>query len=78
MRLLSSISSIVLTLALLASIGAPCAAAEELLPSDRPVEEIADLLIDAGLIAAGVTAAPAADDATYLRRVTLDLAGRIP
>ena len=52
--------------------------ADELLAPDRPIEEIVDHYIDAGLTAAGVSAAPAADDANFIRRVTLDLAGRIP
>ena len=52
--------------------------ADELLAPDRPIEEVVDHYIDAGLTAAGVSAAPAADDANFIRRVTLDLAGRIP
>src|SRR5579872_1410865 len=52
--------------------------ADELLAPDRPIEEVVDHHIDAGLTAAGVSAAPAADDANFIRRVTLDLAGRIP
>lgn len=52
--------------------------AEELLAPDRPVEEVVDHYIDAALVAAGVTPAPPADDANFIRRLTLDLAGRIP
>ncbi|MFM9068921.1 MAG: DUF1549 domain-containing protein, partial [Planctomycetota bacterium] len=52
--------------------------AAELLPLDRPIAEVIDQYVDAKLQAANVTPAPQADDATYVRRVTLDLAGRIP
>ncbi len=52
--------------------------AGELLPPDRPIAEVVDHYIDEGLKTAGVTPARAADDMTLLRRLTLDLAGRIP
>src|SRR5262245_48108995 len=52
--------------------------ADDLAPPDRPVEDVVDQYIDAGLATAGISAAPAADDANFIRRVTLDLAGRIP
>ena len=48
-----------------------------LLPATRPIEEAIDHYIDAGLREAHVVPAPRADDATWLRRVTLDLIGRI-
>ena len=54
------------------------APAGELLPPDRPIEEVVDHYVDAAIDAAGVKAAPVADDATFLRRVTLDLVGRVP
>src|SRR4051794_38015840 len=55
--------------------GAP---ADDLLPPDRPVPAAVDHYLDARLKEDGVKPAPPADDATFLRRVTLDLAGRIP
>ncbi len=53
-------------------------AADDLLPPDRPIHEVVDHYIDARLSEKGVTPAPAVSDAEFLRRVTLDLAGRIP
>jgi hypothetical protein len=44
----------------------------------RPIEEVVDSGIDARLREEHVTPAPPADDATVLRRLTLDLVGRIP
>ena len=52
--------------------------ADELLPADRPIEQVVDHYLDAALKEAGVTSAPQADDAAILRRLTLDLNGRIP
>lgn len=49
-----------------------------LLPPDRPLPQVVDRYIDATLKAANVKAAPSADDAELLRRLTLDLAGRLP
>lgn len=45
---------------------------------ERPVEVAIDQSIDALLKKENVTAAPQADDATLIRRLTLDLVGRIP
>ncbi len=53
-------------------------AAAELPPADGPVETVIDQQIDAAIEAAGVTPAQQADDATVIRRLTLDLVGRIP
>lgn len=50
----------------------------ELLPADRPIEQAIDHYIDAKLKKEGVTPAPRADDAAILRRLTLDLNGRVP
>jgi hypothetical protein len=50
----------------------------ELLPPDVAIEKAIDHYIDAGLKEDKIKAAPAADDATLLRRLTLDLNGRIP
>src|SRR5687768_5422318 len=49
-----------------------------LLPSDRPIEQVVDHYLDAALRAEKITPNPTADDATLVRRLTLDLAGRIP
>src|SRR3954452_21536450 len=46
--------------------------------ADRPIAEVVDQYVDAKLARAGVKAAPEADDATLVRRLTLDLAGRVP
>jgi hypothetical protein len=54
------------------------ASAGDLLPADRPISEAVDHYIDEALAKAGVKAASPADDASLIRRLTLDLAGRIP
>ncbi len=54
------------------------AASDELLPPDRSIEEVVDHYVDAAIVQAGAKAAPRADDATLIRRLTLDLVGRIP
>ncbi|MFT7644052.1 MAG: hypothetical protein ACI9G1_005818, partial [Pirellulaceae bacterium] len=53
-------------------------AADELLPKHTSVSKAIDHYIDARLSRETVQPAPAADDATIVRRLTLDLAGRIP
>jgi hypothetical protein len=50
----------------------------DLLPPDRPVDEVIDHYVNAKLKTAGVTPATRADDYTLVRRLTLDLVGRIP
>lgn len=54
------------------------ATAAELLPPQQPVEQVVDHYINALMKADGVSPAPLADDATIIRRLSLDLAGRIP
>jgi hypothetical protein len=52
--------------------------AGDLIPPDRTIAEAVDHYIDGALHKAAVNPANAADDATLIRRLTLDLAGRIP
>ena len=65
------------SLFILAMLAAPCGAAG-LLPADRPIPQAVDHYIGALLKDQGAKPAPPADDATLLRRLSLDLAGRIP
>ncbi|PQO46783.1 hypothetical protein C5Y93_06420 [Blastopirellula marina] len=51
---------------------------DELLPEDRSIAEVIDHYVSARLKQARIDAAPPADDASLLRRTTLDLVGRIP
>jgi hypothetical protein len=67
-----------LYLAALAVLVAGPFAVAELLPPDRPIEEVIDYYIDLKLKEENVAAAPQADDATLVRRLSLDLVGRIP
>ncbi len=57
------------------SVSAP---AQDLLPPNRPIGEVIDHYIDAKLHQAKVAPAPPAADATLVRRLYLDLVGRIP
>jgi hypothetical protein len=52
--------------------------ASDLLPKDRPIPSVIDHYINLQITEQGVKPAPLADDATLLRRLTLDLNGRIP
>ncbi|MBI1311205.1 DUF1553 domain-containing protein [bacterium] len=52
--------------------------ASELRPADQPIEQVIDHYVDALTKADEVPAASQTGDATLLRRLTLDLAGRIP
>ncbi len=53
-------------------------AADELLPANQSIEQVVDHYLDARLREDGITPAGPADDANFLRRLTLDLDGRIP
>src|SRR5688572_26046128 len=59
-------------------LAASLAPAADLLPPDRPIPDVIDQYIDARLARSGVAPAPPADDYTLVRRLTLDLVGRIP
>jgi hypothetical protein len=57
---------------------APAPAADPLPPADKAIPEVVDHYLDAELKKAGVTPARPASNATLVRRLTLDLAGRVP
>jgi len=52
--------------------------ADDLLSSALPIEQAVDHFIDARLQETGLQPAPPASDANFIRRLTLDLVGRIP
>jgi hypothetical protein len=56
----------------------PGVPAADLLSPDRSIAEAVDSYVDATLRQEGVKPAPPADDAALIRRLTLDLVGRIP
>ena len=56
----------------------PTTRAADLLGADRPIAEVVDHYLDETLRKEGVKPASTADDETLARRLTLDLAGRIP
>src|SRR5262245_38727484 len=66
-----------LALVLLLLVGSALPAAE-LLPPEKPIADVIDAYIDAKLNSTKTTPAPQADDYTLVRRLTLDLVGRIP
>jgi hypothetical protein len=66
-----------LALLCLTALAGPVSAAD-LLPADKPLAEVIDHYVEAKLKIAGVTPADQADDYTLIRRLTLDLVGRIP
>src|SRR4051812_22789824 len=59
-------------------LGASRARGGEVLPPDRAIEGVVDHYVDEALTREKVEPAPSADDATLVRRLTLDLAGRVP
>ncbi len=69
---------LVLACTVLASNPVGSQAADALLPANRPITEVVDHYIDGQLTAAGIQPAPPASDGNLIRRITLDLAGRIP
>ncbi|HEY7153492.1 MAG TPA: DUF1549 domain-containing protein, partial [Gemmataceae bacterium] len=73
MRTLPLILSLLTVLA-----AASLVTADELLPPGQPVEQVVDYYLDALLKEEGITPAGPAEDANLIRRLTLDLAGRIP
>jgi len=68
---------LLLTAALSSFAVSPVSAAN-LPPASKPMPQVIDQYIDAAIAEAGVTPAGQADDATLIRRLTLDLVGRIP
>src|SRR5262245_22487026 len=52
--------------------------ADDLLPRTLPVEQIVDHYVDLRLKEEGIQPAPPVGDANFIRRLTLDLVGRIP
>src|SRR5262245_46474356 len=68
-------SRLVLALLLFGSSRLPAA---ELLPPEKPIPDAVDYYVDARLKAANIRPAAQADDYTLIRRLTLDLVGRIP
>jgi hypothetical protein len=67
-----------LALAAIALSNASAGFAAELLPRDRTIAGVVDHYIDQALRKEAVRPASLADDATFARRLTLDLDGRIP
>lgn len=72
------IRSLLLAVAPFCCLAASSLPADDLLPPDRPVEEVIDHYVDARLQKEGISAAAPAPDSKLLRRTLLDLVGRIP
>ncbi len=77
MRYVATYALSVVSLVLLSPI-ASNARGEGLLPPDRPLPEVVNHYIDGPLLKAKVTIAPQVSDTILVRRLTLDLIGRIP
>lgn len=73
MRRLRSILALVVLLLVL-----PVVVAEDLEPASKSIAEVVDHYIERGWQEQGIKPAPLVDDATMIRRLTLDLTGRIP
>ena len=67
-----------LAFGMLLIVSMPVTGAVDLLSADRPIGEVVDHYLELALRGEGMKPAPAADDAAIIRRLTLDLAGRIP
>jgi hypothetical protein len=75
---LRRVLGVVASFAMVAAAAATAGWAEDWRPEDASIAAVVDHHVDGRLGRAGVRAAPEADDATLVRRLTLDLAGRIP
>jgi hypothetical protein len=73
MRTLRSLLAVLAALAV-----SPASRGGEPVAADRPVEEVIDHYVDALLAEDEIAPAEQADDAALVRRLTLDLVGRIP
>ena len=58
--------------------GTPSTHAADLQPAEKPIPTVIDHYVDALLKTDSIEPAPQADDFTLIRRLTLDLVGRIP
>src|ERR1700722_6071250 len=70
--------ALIRTFALAWTYWAPLAYGSDLPSASLPIEKVIDQQIESAITEAGVTPAEQADDATVIRRLTLDLVGRIP
>ena len=68
----------VIQLAILALLASGPSLAPDLLLPDRAIEEVVDHDVEAKIAKVGLKPAPLADDTTLVRRLTLDLVGRVP
>jgi hypothetical protein len=71
-------ATVCFALLLAVGIAVDTATGTERLPADRPMPDVIDHHVDQQLQKAKVIPVPQADDATLVRRLYLDLAGRIP